>query len=579
MAKRKKSWAPKPAEPPLVVTSREPPTWDAEVDVVVVGFGGAGACAALEAKTEGAEVLVLDRFHGGGATAISGGVVYAGGGTPIQQDAGVTDDSDAMFRYLALETQGVVSEETLRDFCDGSVDNLRWLAERGVPFEGSLCPVKTSYPTDDYYLYYSGNEGFSPYKEAATPAPRGHRAKGSGMPGANFYEPLRKSAHEAGIEIEYESRVTRLVINGRNSVLGLEYRQIEPRFWSQLHRRLNRAAIDIVKYQPKVAARLRERCFQIEANHSTLRRVRARKGVVLATGGFIYNRKMVREIAPAYGRAMPLGTPSDNGSGILLGQSVGAKTDRMSRISAWRFINPPEAFAKGMLINKKGERYINEFKYGAAIGEAMVEEQEGTAILIIDKSLKKLAREQSRPGEAQWFQRAPALLNLWFNSKEGKSIEALAATIKVPSQALKKTLAEYNAAARGEAPDAFQKDAAKMQAMPEGPYYAIDCSINSRRFPCPTLTLGGLAVDERTGKVLCEDGGVIAGLYAAGRTAVGVCSRQYVSGLSIADCVYSGRRAGRSAARGEILTSRDSVMPPGTTTSTGTRDDVIEAED
>ena len=58
----------------------------------------------------------------------------------------------------------------------------------------------------------------------------------------------------------------------------------------------------------------------------------------------------------------------------------------------------------------------------------------------------------------------------------------------------------------------------------------------------------GLAVDEETGGVKREDGTVIPGLFAAGRTAVGVCSRQYISGLSIADCVFSGRRAGASAA-------------------------------
>jgi 3-oxo-5alpha-steroid 4-dehydrogenase len=63
------------------------------------------------------------------------------------------------------------------------------------------------------------------------------------------------------------------------------------------------------------------------------------------------------------------------------------------------------------------------------------------------------------------------------------------------------------------------------------------------------MTLGGLAVNEKTGQVLGEDGSVVPGLYAAGRNAVGICSRQYVSGLSIADCVYSGLRAARHAAR------------------------------
>ncbi len=561
MPKGKKSSAPRPADPPLVLTKSNDGSWDAEADVVVVGFGGAGACAALEAHAEGAQVLVLDRFHGGGATAISGGVFYAGGGTHIQRDAGVTDAADQMYRYLSLEVKGVVSDETLRDFCDTSASNLKWLEQHGVPFEGSLCPYKTSYPTDDYYLYYSGNEGFSPYKEAAIPAPRGHRAKGRGMPGESFYEPLRESVHREGIDIEYEARVNRLVIDSENRVLGVEYKQVERGFWSALHRRLHQAGVAIVKYNPKLAKSLRERCFRIEAEHSVVKRVRARKGVILAAGGFIYNRRMVKEIAPAYRAGMPLGTTSDNGSGILLGQSVGAKTDLMTRISAWRFINPPEAFAKGMIVNRNGERYINEFMYGAALGEAMVEENDGVAILIIDQSLKKLAREQCTPGKAQWFQRAPALLNLWFNSQEAKSIEQLAKVAKVPVDALRRTLDEYNEAAEAKVRDRFGKDPEKMHAMRSGPFFAIDAGIRSKRFPCPTLTLGGLVVDERTGQVRSEAGGVIPGLYAAGRNAVGICSRQYVSGLSIADCVYSGRRAGGAAARGEVYTSKGAPTP------------------
>ncbi len=68
-----------------------PQTKDFEADVVVIGFGAAGACAALEATAAGASVIVIDRFGGGGATALSGGVVYAGGGTAQQAQAGVQD--------------------------------------------------------------------------------------------------------------------------------------------------------------------------------------------------------------------------------------------------------------------------------------------------------------------------------------------------------------------------------------------------------------------------------------------------------------------------------------------------------
>ena len=147
-------------------------TWDLESDVIVVGFGAAGACAALEAAAAGARVLVLDRFGGGGATALSGGVVYAGGGTPQQQAAGVTDSAGAMFAYLSAEAGDVVSAATLRAFCDGSPAMLAWLERHGVPFEGSLCPDKTSYPTNRHYLYYSGSEQSA----------RGGRAAGAARP-------------------------------------------------------------------------------------------------------------------------------------------------------------------------------------------------------------------------------------------------------------------------------------------------------------------------------------------------------------------------------------------------------------
>jgi 3-oxo-5alpha-steroid 4-dehydrogenase len=152
--------------------------WDERADVVVVGFGAAGASTAIEAVEAGADVLVLDRFGGGGASAMSGGVVYAGGGTAIQQAAGVRDTPEAMYDYLSQEVGDAVSQATLRRFCSGSVDMIAWLAERGVPFEGSLCPYKTSYPTNRHYLYYSGSELST--RDVAAPAPRGHRTHGKG---------------------------------------------------------------------------------------------------------------------------------------------------------------------------------------------------------------------------------------------------------------------------------------------------------------------------------------------------------------------------------------------------------------
>jgi len=86
-----------------------------------------------------------------------------------------------------------------------------------------------------------------------------------------------------------------------------------------------------------------------------------------------------------------------------------------------------------------------------------------------------------------------------------------------------------------------------LQPLASPPFYAIDCALDSRLSPCAMLSLGGLIVDEKSGEVKREGGSTIEGLYAAGRNAVGLPSRGYVSGLAIADCVFSARRAATHA--------------------------------
>lgn len=520
-------------------------------DIVIVGFGGAGVCAALEARERGADVLVLDRFHGGGSTAISGGVFYAGGGTAIQADAGVSDTPEDMYRYLEAETKGIVAPETLQRFVDTSIENLEWLRGHGVPFEGSLCPVKTSYPTDRYYLYYSGNESFAPWNTVAKPAPRGHRAKGKGLPGANFYEPLREAALRLGVRASYESTVTALLRDESGRVIGVEYKALpEGSPQAKLHQKLNDRATRLKNYAPNYSRKLWREADRLVETAGVVRRVRARKGVILAAGGFVFNREMVKTYAPGYAGGMPLGNWGDDGKGITLGQSVGGSIDHMNRVSAWRFINPPMAWTEGILVNKEGKRYVNESLYGAAIGEEMVERNGGHAYLIIDARMFKDARSQVLWGRAQFFQAAPALLNLYANSRKGKTIAEAARAARLPEDAVQATVEAYNAQARVQGDDPFGKFPAACKPIEKGPFYIMDVGVRSKRFPCPTLTLGGLRVDETDGAVLDDAGARIDGLYAAGRNAVGVASRQYVSGLSIADCVFSGRRAGRALSEG-----------------------------
>jgi 3-oxo-5alpha-steroid 4-dehydrogenase len=168
-------WA-SPVEAPLVRDGESTGHWDDMADLVVVGYGGAGVAAALEAAERGVNVLALDRYEGGGSSAANGGVFYAGGGTRIQREAGVQDSPEEMFKYLQIETQGVVSEQTLRSFCDDSAATVEWLLAHGALLSSQgVFAKKVSYPPLQYHLYHPDNSLVPAYAARARPAARGHR--------------------------------------------------------------------------------------------------------------------------------------------------------------------------------------------------------------------------------------------------------------------------------------------------------------------------------------------------------------------------------------------------------------------
>ncbi|HVV10124.1 FAD-binding protein [Amycolatopsis sp.] len=521
------------------------------VDVVVIGFGAAGACAAIEAADAGAEVLVLDRFSGGGASALSGGIVYAGGGTEQQRAAGVDDSADAMYDYLRLEVGDVVSEKTLRRFCDQSVDMIGWLQDQGVPFEGSLCPYKTSYPNDDYYLYYSGSESSGGFRDVAKPAPRGHRTKGSGTSGKLLFKKLAEAVRRRGVQVMSGTQATELLTDAAGAVTGVRVRTLRdaPARARRAHRFWSRYSAKPGIYLPSLRKALHRRAARIERRYAREEEIPCRN-VIIAAGGFIANRAMVREHAPAYRGGLALGTSADDGSGIGLGVTAGGATGEMGSVTAWRFVTPPSAFIRGLIVDASGKRIIDESRYGAAVGEAMISQHDGKGWLLVDQEIVTAAKRSARK-EAQWFQWLQVHYMLRRERVQGGSPADVARRADVDPAGLEATVEAYNAAAATGVDDPMGKPADYVQPLRTPPFSLLDVSIRpSLGFPCPMLTLGGLVVDEETGQVRAENGAGIPGLYAAGRSAVGICSRSYVSGLSLADCVFSGRRAGISAAQG-----------------------------
>lgn len=523
--------------------------WDASTDVLVVGFGAAGACAALEARAAGAQVLAVDRFNGGGATELSGGIVYAGGGTTIQREAGIEDTPEAMLAYLTGEVGDAVRPETLRKFVDSSPEMIDWLMGHGVPFEASVCPYKTSYPDNRYYLYYSGSECSGEFRARTSPVQRGHRAKGKGASGKKIYQPLARAALRAGTELRPHTRVIALESGDDGRIVGVRARTMEhaPASVRKSFAAMASIAAKPGIYYPPLRRVLEGRLDALERRYARDVRIQAREGVILSAGGYIANKETLAQHAPRYTGGLALGTTGDDGSGIELGVSVGAVADRMDNVSAWRFIAPPSSFYSGLLVNENGDRFIDETRYGAAVGNALVRDQGGKGWLLVDAELMRRARQQLA-GEAIWFQRLQAESLLRTSAVRAGTLRDVARRVGINPDGLSKTVELHNAAiARGEA-DPMDKPDDFTRSIETGPFTLLDVSVRPKLTnPCPMFTLGGLVVDEDSGAVTSEVGEPIPGLYAAGRSAIGICSESYVSGLSIADCVFSGRRAGRSA--------------------------------
>lgn len=539
--------------------------WSDRADIVVIGLGAAGVACALQALELDHSVIALDRFDGGGATVASGGVIYAGGGTSVQKDAGITDSPENMFNYLKMEVGDIVSDSTLLDFCEQSAPTLDWMQKHGVDLRSDYWPKKTSYPAPEYFLYHSDNSLIDSYKAKAAPAARGHRGyvpieqgrKALNL-GGSLFNPLREKAVDLGLQIKTYSDARQLLLDNEGAVIGVKVLKFSDPKTQEKYQTLRQKAQRLLTIYPPVLpgfSFFMRKSMKVLAQAAALETdreaeyIRANKAVLLSAGGFVFNRQMMKQYAPKYRRSFPLGTEGDNGSGIRLGQTAGGAIGNMDRATAWRFINPPLSFARGMIVNAQGKRFINEMVYGATLGVEMAENHDGKAWLILDKALIKQSLRDVSGKKALAFQKALAKLNIYFGSTKAKSVEELAIKTGVDSNSLRQTLDEYNHACTPSGIDPLGKSKDDLSPLTTPPYYAINIGLDAKLFPCPALTLGGLKVEETSGQVLNTEGKTIPGLYAAGRNAIGVASWNYVSGLSIADGIYSGRRAARAIAR------------------------------
>jgi 3-oxo-5alpha-steroid 4-dehydrogenase len=260
------------------------------------------------------------------------------------------------------------------------------------------------------------------------------------------------------------------------------------------------------------------------------RAIRARRGVIVTTGGFIHDDAMLAAHAPQVRRCkFRVGAEGDDGSGIRLGIAAGAATIHMDAASISLPATQPWGLKRGILVDGAGQRFINEDAYYGRLGEYALLHRGGRAWLVVDDAVFE---------KPEYPRRVAAV---------GESPAELERELALPAGSLESTLALYNrAAARGEDP-LFHKAPEYLTPLERPPFGAFDCTSEGSLYAA--FTLGGLHTDVE-GRVLDPGGAAIPGLFAAGRSTSGLSVGGYSSGLSLGDGTFFGRRAGRSAAEG-----------------------------
>ena len=468
-------------------------TWDYETDVAIVGFGATGACAAIEAAGAGARVMLFERSSGsGGASALSGGEIYigGGGGTDAQRAAGFDDATEDFAAYLKAAGGPCVDEAKCDLYAAGALDHYAWLKAQGVPYRGNYLPGKHIEPTDDSTLIWSGSEAAAPFCDIAKPAPRGHVIAHMGWGGGRpLVDTLEAQARALGVEVVSDARAVALIKDDER-VVGVVMR------------------ID-----------------------NQNRFVKATKGVILCTGGFAFNEDMRRRYCPETLRlSSPIGD-QDDGAGIELGVGAGGDAIHMEQYFSTCPWTMPEPQAYGVFVTEAGQRFINEDCYHGRVSRTALDQRGERVYLLLDIA------HFDQPLEMAGITIAGT----------GDTWEEVEEELGMASGTLSATMAFYNEQAREGRDPLFDKRTPILTPLDQAPFVALELNFATSYFSF--FTLGGLHTSTQ-GEVLGRDGKPVAGLYAAGRCTSGLPAwgHGYSSGLSLADCTFFGRQAGKAAA-------------------------------
>jgi 3-oxosteroid 1-dehydrogenase len=576
------------------------PTFDHEVDVLVVGSGGGGMTAALKADAEGLDTLVVEKSaQFGGSTALSGGGIWVPG-APSQRRAGYVPAPDDTFEYLKQITDGVVSDARLRQYVGAAPEMMDFLEKSSSWFEFVWKPGYA-----DYYPELPGGSE----RGSTINVPELDLRK-LGAEEQNLLTPLALAPKgiwfaPKDLRLFYQVRQN---WRGKAVLVKLIWRMFRARAFGERMAAIGQSLMARMRLALKdhdvplwLNAPMTELLTDVDGKvvgavierDGTPQRIGTRRGVILAAGGFDHDMEWRRQHLPELENDWSFGNPAAMGDGIRAGEKVGAATDLLDE--AWWF--PAMCWPDGRLqfmlnermmpsqfvVNGDGKRFVNEAAPYMDFAHAMIQGQRSGVShipcwLVTDiRSFHRYVVGGHLPIPKIPFAPVPTgwkVPKAWLESgivKEGNSFEELAAAIGVPASNLRETAERFNELARNGHDDDFNRgDSAydnyygdptlpnpNLHPIGAPPYYAFQLILGDLG------TSGGLRTDEYA-RVLRDDDSVIAGLYATGNVTAAVMGRSYAgAGATIGPAMTFGYVAAKHIAQTRMISpTTDSTLEP-----------------